>query len=87
MIADGLVSWQGAQLAIDATLVAPLHLDGSATKGTTSRPRMALEQTNWKKEATFPELAGDAGHARLVVQSLSPLGTPSELWDKKRHSF
>ena len=59
-------TWQGAQLAIDTTLVSPLHRDGSARRGAASRPRLALEQTK-RKEATYPELVGDDGRARLVV--------------------
>ena len=38
VIADGLVLWQGAQLAIDTTLVSPLSRDGSARRGAATRP-------------------------------------------------
>ena len=67
VIADGLTLWQGAQLAIDTTLVSPLHRDGSARRGAASRPGLALEQARRRKEATYPELVGDDGRARLVV--------------------
>ena len=67
VIADGLSLWQGAQLAIDTTLVSPLHWDGSARRGAATRPGMALEQARRRKEATYPELVGDDGRARLVV--------------------
>ena len=67
VIADGLSLWQGAQLAIDTTLVSPLHPDGSARRGAASRPGLALEQARRRKETTYPELVGDEGRARLVV--------------------
>ena len=47
----------GAQLAIDTTMVSPLHRNGVALRGASSRPGVALN----------PELAGDGGRARLVV--------------------
>ena len=59
--------WQGAQLAIDTTLVFPPHRDGTARRGAASRPGLALEQARRRKEATYPELSGDDGRARLVV--------------------
>ena len=37
VIAEGLSLWQGAQLAVNTTLVSPLHRDGSA-RGAASRP-------------------------------------------------
>ena len=64
MIADGLTMWQGAQIAIDTTLVFPLHRDGSARRGAASRPGLELEQARRMKEATYPELVGDDGRAR-----------------------
>ena len=50
VIADGLSLWQGAQFAIDTTLVSPLHRDGSARRGAASRPELALEQARRRKE-------------------------------------
>ena len=32
VVADGLTLWHGAQLAIDTTLVSPLHRDGTARR-------------------------------------------------------
>ena len=66
MTADGLSLWQGAQLAIDTTLVSPLHRDGSARRGAASR-RIGTGTSQRRKEATCPELVGDDGRARLVV--------------------
>ena len=39
IIADGLPSWRGAQLAIDTTLVSPIRADGTARRHSTPRWR------------------------------------------------
>ena len=67
VIADGLTLFQGAQLAIDTTMVSPLRRDGTTRRGAARRPGVALEQAQRTKEAIYPELAGDEGRARLVV--------------------
>ena len=64
VVADGLVLWRGAQLALDTTMVSPLRRDG------TTRPNFdgtVLEVARRRKEATCPELSGEGGRARLVV--------------------
>ena len=66
VVADGLPRWQGAQLAIDTTVVSPVCRDGTA------RPRAAdgeaLKEAPRRKERTYPEeFAGEGGRARLVV--------------------
>ena len=48
----GLPLFQGAQLAVDTTLVCPLTREGVARR---------------RKETRCPELVGDGGRARLVV--------------------
>ena len=53
VIADGLPLWHGAQLAIDTTLVSPLHGDGTARRGAANWSRVALPAR--VKEATYPE--------------------------------
>ena len=62
VIADGLTLWQGAQLAIDTTLVSPLRGDGSARPRVADHNGAALEAARRRKEATYPELA--RGHRR-----------------------
>ena len=62
MVADGLSLWRGAQLAIDTTLVSPLSRDGSASRRAANHDGTALQ-----REATYPELSGEGGRARLVV--------------------
>ena len=66
VVADGLPLHGGAQLAIDTTMVSPLHNNGVA-KRASSRNGLALEDARKRKEITFPELAGEGGRARLVV--------------------
>ena len=68
VIADGLTLWQGAQLAIDTTLVSPLRGDGSARPRAADHHGAALEAARRKKETTHSEVAlGAEGRARLVV--------------------
>ena len=67
VVADGLTLWQGAQLAIDTTLVSPLRRDGSARPRAADHDGAALEEARRRKERTYPELSGDGGRARLVV--------------------
>ena len=43
-----LGSWQGAQLAIDTTLVSPLHRDGRAIRGAAEKNGKALENARRK---------------------------------------
>ena len=67
VVADGLPLFGGAQLAIDTTLVSALRGDGSARRYAASRNGVALVDARRRKERTYPELAGDAGRARLIV--------------------
>ena len=67
MVADGLTLWNGSQLAIDTTLVSPLHRDGTARRRAADHNGVALEHARRRKAATYPELSGDMGRARLVV--------------------
>ena len=54
VIADGLPLWRGAQLAIDTTLVSPLHRDGSARRGAADRNGAVFDAARRKKERAFP---------------------------------
>ena len=67
VVADGLTTFRGAQLAIDTTLVSALRRDGTARPGAVTRAGVALAATRRKKERTYPELTGERGRARLVV--------------------
>ena len=63
----GLPHFTGAQLAIDTTMVSPLHRDGRATRGAASTPGVALRRARRRKEQSYPELHGAGGRGRLVV--------------------
>ena len=67
VVADGLPLHGGAQLAIDTTMVSPLHRDGTARSGAANTNGKALEIARRRKERTYPELAGEGGRAKLIV--------------------
>ncbi len=56
VIADGLPFVDGAQLALDTTMVSPLHRDGTAKRGTSVRGGAVLQEARRRKERTYPEL-------------------------------
>ena len=60
VVVDGLELFNGAQLAVDTTLVSALRADGTVSRKGARRDRA-------RKERTYPELAGEGGRARLVV--------------------
>ena len=66
----------GAQLAIDTTMVSPLHRDGRARRGAVAHDGAALRQARTRR--TYPELAGEGGRARLVVLAAEVGGRWSE---------
>ena len=67
VVVDGLPLFQGAQMAIDTTLVCPLTREGVAQPRTATVNGARLEVARRRKEARYPVLAGDRGKARLVV--------------------
>ena len=67
IVADGLSLWQGAQLTIDTTMVSPLRRDGTARPRAANHNGAAPDVARRRKEATYPELSGEGGRARLVV--------------------
>ena len=67
VVADGLTLWRGAQQAIDTTMVSPLRRDGTTRPRAANFDGAALEVARRRKEATYPELSGEGGRARLVV--------------------
>ena len=66
IVADGLPLSGGMQLAVDTTLVSPLHCDGSARPGAAQIDGAVLTVARRKKERTYPELMGPHARARLV---------------------
>ena len=82
ILADGLPLFGGAQLAVDTTLVSPLHCDGSP------HPRAANEdgavlQAARLRERTYPELVGPRRRARLVVLA----GEVGGRWSEETRRF
>ena len=67
VIVDGLSLWHGAQLAVDTTLVSPLHGDGTARRHAATTSGVALQAARRAKETTYPKLSGEGRRARLVV--------------------
>ena len=67
IVVDGLSIFDGAQLAIDTTMVSPLQRDGTARRRAADHNGAALDDARRRKERTYPELVGERGRARLVV--------------------
>ena len=67
IVADGLPLHGGMHLAVDTTLVSPLHDDGSARPGAAEIDGAALKVARRRKERTYPELIGPRARAQLVV--------------------
>ena len=61
VVAEGLPLFGGMQLAIDATLVSPLHCDGTARPGAAHIDGVALQVARRRKERTYPELVFQTG--------------------------
>ena len=67
ILVDGLPLFGGAQLAVDTTLVSPLHCDGSPHPRAANEDGAVLAAARRLKERTYPELVGPHRRARLVV--------------------
>ena len=84
VVADGLPLFGGVQLAIDTTLVSPLHSNGSAWRGASDRDGVVLEAARRRKERTYPELVHRRhNRARLVVLAAEVGGR----WSDETRSF
>jgi hypothetical protein len=70
VVANNLPLYNGAQLAIDVTLVSPLRGDGTACPGAHATDGIAAARACRRKAVTYPELTGALGRARLVVLAL-----------------
>ena len=67
VVADGLPLFNGAQLAIDTTLVSPIRGDGQPRPGCAAHAVRHWQWPGENKRRTYPELSGQHGRARLVV--------------------
>ena len=83
VVADGLPLSGGVQLAVDTTLVSPLHCDGTARRHTAHVDGAVLEVARRKKEATYPELVAPRARARLVVWA----GEVNGRWSEETKAF
>ena len=78
VVADVLLLLAGAQLAVDTTLVCPLHADGTRHRRASTRDGAVLVEAWRRKERTYPELLLPGSRARLVVLALETGGRWSE---------
>ena len=67
ILVDGLPLFGGAQLAVDRTLVSPLHCDGICHPRVANEYGAVLVAARRLKERTYPVLMGPRRRARLVV--------------------
>ena len=83
VVMDGLELFNGAQLAVDTTLVSALHANGTVFRKGATVGGEALKRARARMERTYPELAGEGGCARLVVFAAEVGGR----WSKKASQF
>ena len=83
VLPDGLALFGGVQLAIDTTLVSPLHADGSARPGAARNDGVALRVARRRKERRYPELSGHNNRCRLVVLA----GEVGGRWSDETRTF
>ena len=70
VLLSGLPLWHGAQLAIDATLVSPLHRTGEPRPRAATEPGVTLHQAARRKRTqTYPEFQSST-RCRLAVFGL-----------------
>ena len=69
VVANGLPSFHGAQVAVDVRLVCPIQRDGYPRPGADTEPGLALTQAEERKSRTYPEF-GQQGRCKLVVLAL-----------------
>ena len=66
VVANNLPMWQGAQIAVDTTIVSPLRRDGEPRPQADREPGLALRQATDRKLRAYPELRC-ARRCKLVV--------------------
>ena len=83
VVAEGLTLYGGCQLALDATVVAPLHGDATHRRRADIEDGVALREARRRKERTYPELCQGNGRARLVVIA----GEVGGRWSEETKTF
>jgi len=81
-LATGLPLWNGAQVAVEATLVSPLKADGTPRPGAARHPGTALRDAKKTKERRYPELL-TSGRCKLVVAAMKVGGR----WAEEAYEF
>ena len=56
VVATGLPMARGLPVAVDATIVSPLHADGTAWKEAAAKPGISFGRARTSKQRTYPEL-------------------------------
>ena len=82
VVANGLPTYHGVQLAIDATIVSPLRADGRPTGASERRDGWALTNAIRRKESTYPELV-DSRRCHLLVAAVETGGR----WNEETYRF
>ena len=78
VVATGLPLARGIPLAVDATMVSPLHADGTPWHRADAKAAVALARGEGAKETIYPELMGSAV-ARLTTLACETGGRWSDL--------
>ena len=81
--AEGLTLCGGCQLALDATVVSPLHGDATHRRRADIEDGVALREARKRKERTYPELCEGNGRARFVVIA----GEVGGRWSEETKTF
>ena len=82
LVTGGLRLYNGAQLAVDATLVSPLTGSGKARPRAAHTNGVALEKARQDKETTYPELLR-ANRCKLIVVGMEVGGR----WSAEAYDF
>ena len=83
VVAEGLTLFWVCQLALDATVVSPLHGDGTHRRRENAEDGVALREARKRKEKTYPELCQGKGRAGMVVIA----GEIGGRWSEKTKAF
>ena len=83
IVADGTHLFQGAQLAVDTTLVSALRRDGVPHSRAANHNGAVLDAARCRKERIYPELTGQFGRTRLVVLA----GEVAGRWSEESRDF
>ena len=70
VVANNLPLWNGAQIAIDTTLVSPLGRNGTAVDNSHAFDGRALRRAHRRKARTYPELHAANGRVKFIVLAI-----------------